>query len=419
MILCNLRKLSQKIGCVVYSRCIGLEIRSLTVVKFGTMTTLLKSSNATRLFLVGDVMLGRGVDQILKFHCEPILYEGYITDARDYVKLAVEKNGPLPTDRTVEYIWGDALQVLDRFQPDVRMINLETAVTINSESWPGKGIHYRMHPKNVDVLQVAKLDCIVLANNHVLDWHYEGLKETLDSLQSAQLTTVGAGKTAEEAEKPAIFTLANNRRVIVFAFGHSSSGVPQAWRATATKPGVNYIEITNLKEISDLAEKIRSIKREGDVVVVSIHWGSNWDFDLESGQQRFAQKLIDEAGVDLIYGHSSHHVKGVEIYKGKLIIYGCGDFLSDYEGINGIGSMLGGGFRDDVSFMYFPDLDAHSGRLLQLYMIPMRLKHIQVRHAKEQKDLDWLFNTMKRECQKFGTEIEKAEGAQNYFKLKF
>ena len=70
-------------------------------------------------------------------------------------------------------------------------------------------------------------------------------------------------------------------------------------------------------------------------MVASVHWGSNWGYDIPREQTVFAHRLIDEAGVDIIHGHSSHHVRAIEVYKDRLILYGCGDFLNDYEGISG------------------------------------------------------------------------------------
>ncbi len=115
----------------------------------------------------------------------------------------------------------------------------------------------------------------------------------------------------------------------------------------------------------------------------------------------------------MVHGHSSHHIKGVEVYKGKLIAFGCGDFLSDYEGI---GSGHHGPFRDDLSFMYLADVDSQSGQLLQLRLVPMRLKHMQVRRA-EGSDRDWLFKNMRRESQRFGN--VELESDQSDFKLIF
>ncbi len=87
---------------------------------------------------------------------------------------------PIPRRVDPEYIWGEALAVLDDARLSARIINLETAVTERGDPWPGKGIHYRMHLDNLDCITAAGIDCCVLANNHILDWSVPGLEQTLD-----------------------------------------------------------------------------------------------------------------------------------------------------------------------------------------------------------------------------------------------
>ncbi|MGZ5231534.1 MAG: CapA family protein, partial [Burkholderiales bacterium] len=159
-----------------------------------------------KLFLCGDVMTGRGIDQILAHPCNPVIHEPYARSALEYVELGEAVNGPIPRAVAPDYIWGDALPVLEHAKVDARIINLETAVTRN-EAWLPKGINYRMHPANVACLALARLDCCVLANNHVLDWGAQGLIETLDCLHAAGLRTAGAGLDRESAEAPAIVPL--------------------------------------------------------------------------------------------------------------------------------------------------------------------------------------------------------------------
>ena len=120
-------------------------------------------TDSIRLFLAGDVMTGRGVDQILPAPSEPVLYESYVTDARDYVELAEQLNGRIHRPVDYAYIWGDLLTVLKRFAPDARIVNLETSVTSCDAFWRGKGINYRMHPRNVACLEAAQIDCAMLA----------------------------------------------------------------------------------------------------------------------------------------------------------------------------------------------------------------------------------------------------------------
>ena len=149
---------------------------------------------ATTLFLCGDVMTGRGIDHVLPHPGDPVLHEGYATSARDYVALAERANGPISRPVAFAYVWGDALAEWARVAPDLRIVNLETAVTTRDDWQLGKGIHYRMHPANMPCLTAAGIDCCVLANNHVLDWGEAGLAETLESLRRSGLEYAGAGR---------------------------------------------------------------------------------------------------------------------------------------------------------------------------------------------------------------------------------
>ncbi len=99
------------------------------------------------LFICGDVMTGRGIDQILPYPCDPEIYESYMKSALGYVRLAEKVSGPIPRPADFSYIWGDALPELDRMTPDLTIINLETSVTRSEDFWRGKGINYRMSPE--------------------------------------------------------------------------------------------------------------------------------------------------------------------------------------------------------------------------------------------------------------------------------
>jgi poly-gamma-glutamate capsule biosynthesis protein CapA/YwtB (metallophosphatase superfamily) len=172
----------------------------------------------TKLLLAGDVMTGRGIDQVMPHPCDPQLSEPAMHDARDYVRLAERTNGPIPSAVAPDYIWGDALEEIDRFAPDVTVINLETAVTAGGRPWPHKDIHYRMHPDHIACLATARVDVCALANNHVLDYGEEGFSDTLSTLRQAGVATAGAGRNHIEAGAPAIVPLPDGRRLLVFAF---------------------------------------------------------------------------------------------------------------------------------------------------------------------------------------------------------
>ncbi len=364
------------------------------------MNASLEKDHGITIFLCGDVMTGRGIDQIMSFSCEPVLYEPYVKDARDYVRLAERANGPIPRSVLPSYIWGDALDELEVVRPDLRIVNLETSVTQNGSPWPDKEIHYRMHPKNVSALIAAKIDICSLANNHILDWGYTGLLETISTLKGTNIKTAGAGRNKTEAQMAATKSVSGKGSVIFFSFGSDSSGIPRDWAATDNRPGINLLPDLSDRRILDIGEKSAALKRQGDIVILSIHWGGNWGYSIPDRQIIFAHKLIDEAGVDVIHGHSSHHVRGIEVYRGKLILYGCGDFLNDYEGISGYEE-----FRNDLGVMYFAEIDPKSGRLAHLRMSPTWVKNFRVNRASS-AEAAWIGDVLAREGKKFGTSVE-------------
>ena len=351
------------------------------------------------IMLTGDVMLGRGIDQILRHSVDPLIHEEYMRSAIGYVTLAEEKNGPIPRRVPPEYVWGDALPLLREYEPRVRIVNLETAVTTSDAAWPGKGINYRLHPANVDVLNAGRIDCAVLSNNHVIDWGRNGLLETLTTLHRAGVKTAGAGANAEEAVGPAIFEVPDGR-VLVFAMAHASSGVPPEWAATHARSGVHLLPDLSRETALNIAKQIKSQpSKDGDRVIVSIHWSGNWGYDISAEEEGFAKTLIDQ-GVDVVHGHSSHHPKRVEIYRGRLILYGAGDLINDYEGIGGYEEL-----RPELSLIYLPRL-AKSGAFESMLLIPMRMQRFRLNRTTEE-ERNWLLHLLERESRGLQFEIAK------------
>jgi poly-gamma-glutamate capsule biosynthesis protein CapA/YwtB (metallophosphatase superfamily) len=353
----------------------------------------------SKLFLCGDVMTGRGVDQVLAHPGKAELFESYVRSAVGYVQLAERATGPIGRKLECAYPWGDAIEVLRERRPDARIINLETAITTSDDAQAGKGIHYRMHPDNLPCITSAGIDCCVLANNHVLDWGRAGLAETLVVLHAAGVRTAGAGRDSHEASAPAVVELPGGTRVLVFAYATPTSGTPADWAATHQRGGVNFLAELSGRTATLAAETMLHRKRAGDVVIASVHWGENWGFDIPREQQTFARRLIDAGAADIIYGHSSHHVKGIEVHGGKLILYGCGDLLNDYEGISGHGE-----YRSELSLMYFPELDPATGRLRGLDMVPMRIRRFRLERASAE-GTSWLRGTLDREGRPLGTSV--------------
>jgi poly-gamma-glutamate capsule biosynthesis protein CapA/YwtB (metallophosphatase superfamily) len=356
------------------------------------------------MLLGGDVMLGRGIDQILPHSGDPTLHERSIRDARSYVALAERANGSIPEPVDWSWPWGDALDLLVNAGCDVRVVNLETSITTSADYARGKSVHYRMHPANVPAVDILRPDVCVLANNHVLDFGPSGLLETLDVLAAAGIRVAGAGRTLVQSAAPAIApNPGTGGRVVVLAFGTPSSGIPHGWSAAADRPGVHLITSLTDAAADELCRQAAEVRQPGDIVIVSAHWGSNWGYEVEADHVRFAHRLI-AGGVDVVHGHSSHHPRPIEVYHGKLILYGCGDLIDDYEGITGHER-----YRDDLRLLYLPRLDPASGQLKELRLAPLRARQLRL-HRTSVEDAEWLRTVLNDVSRSFGSRIDWGAG---------
>ncbi|KIY95186.1 poly-gamma-glutamate synthesis protein (capsule biosynthesis protein) [Monoraphidium neglectum] len=230
-------------------------------------------------------------------------------------------NGKLPERRGPEYPWGVALQDMEAMRPDVRVINLETAMTTHDKPWPDKGINYRCHPGNVATLKAGGVQVAGLANNHCLDWQIPGLMETLETLEGAGIMVAGAGRNASQACRPTVIQLppaadgqpsrsaaaaaaadadtapagpedVDGPRVLVWGLGHESSGVYDEWEAGEARPGVCMTDLS-AAHAARVGAAAAAAKRPGsDIAVVSLHVGSNWGFTVPEAQRQFTRALI-------------------------------------------------------------------------------------------------------------------------------
>ncbi len=354
---------------------------------------------SVRLFLCGDVMTGRGIDQALPYSVDPTLYESYVKDARDYVHLAERENGRIQKRLSYDYIWGDAMEIWKKLSPSVKIINLETSLTVHDQPWSGKGINYRMHPKNVEVLTAAGIDFCSLANNHTMDWERPGLTETIKTLKDSDIVFAGAGKNEKEAATPGILPFQQGR-IIVLAYGDTSSGIPKSWSAQEQLSGINILPGEIETAVDMIRRQVAAIKKENDIVVFSVHWGGNWGYDIPPKHRILAHEIIDQAGVDIIHGHSSHHPMGIEVYHNKLIIYGAGDFINDYEGIGSHEN-----YKGELTLMYFPEVNPVNGQLISMKLVPMEIKKFRLNHP-SRSDALWLKGVLNEEGSQLGTLVK-------------
>lgn len=317
-----------------------------------------------RIVLTGDVMLGRLVDQ--------------------YV---IQNRSVRP-----EALWGDVLSIM--LTADCRLANLECVISDRGKEWhpTTKAFHFRARPRAIEFLQVAKIDGVTLANNHVLDYGPEALLDCFILLDQAGIKRAGAGATMEEARAPLVLDLPEGRVAVVALTDNEPD-----WEATGTKPGVNYVEYgeCGLKEPyrSQLTQGLLSARRQADLVIISAHVGPNWGAPSKE-IQALAHELID-MGTDLYWGHSNHTPQGIELYKGKAVLYSTGDCVDDY--------MVDKDERNDLSFLFL--LEVEEGRIARVRLHPTCIEDLGVRLANEQ-EREFLVRTIQSKCRAFGTIID-------------
>jgi poly-gamma-glutamate synthesis protein (capsule biosynthesis protein) len=278
-------------------------------------------------------------------------------------------------------------------------MNLETSVTRSEHLAPRKAIHYRMNPANLEALVVAGVDVWTLANNHVLDHGTTGLHETLHTLHAAGLRTAGAGRDEEEARRP-VLRRSPAGTVVVAAFAHVSSGVPLGWAAMPRRPGVALLPDLSDTTADAVSARLREAGGATALRVVSLHWGGNWGHHVPREHRRFARRLVD-GGVHVVHGHSSHHPRPLEIYRGAVILYGCGDLVNDYEGIGGYE-----GFRDDLRLLHLVRLSSTTGGVRAVTMVPFQARRLSLWHA-DPGDVAWLVDSLEGPCARLGTHLAR------------
>ncbi|MDX1621554.1 MAG: CapA family protein, partial [Nitriliruptorales bacterium] len=197
---------------------------------------------------------------------------------------------------------------------------------------------------------------------------------------------------------PAAVPVAEGRRLLVLSVGMPSSGVPSDWAAASDSPGVAFVPGASEEAADRIANTIDAHREPGDVVVASIHWGSNWGYGISPQQTRFAHALV-EAGVDVVHGHSSHHPRPIEFHRGSLVLYGCGDFINDYEGISGREE-----YRDDLRLLFLAAVPARPDESVGLRIVPFQARRMRLENA-SQEDREWLRDTLTRVSGPFGTSV--------------
>lgn len=410
------------------------------------------------LTFVGDVMLGRLIDQLFPQHVENRHEQRVVSQFIERYPSVLGKGSYTPSSP-----WGTTLPLLRN--SDLTLINLETSATTTNEPWPHKAFNYRMHPANVaPILHTARIDYASLANNHTLDFGTEGLVETVWALRNARVAFGGAGETTNEAHKPAMLWLPRRRErdhhpqtqssqeeqqgpeypIHVF----SASDHPRDWNIVPTFHLIDYSSATRVRlrmllmsgdPASHSSLTTGEIERHNQpdehiagahhhhphrstpdpppaLKIFSVHWGPNYSWNPSDRIRSLAHFLIDECDVDIVHGHSSHHVQGVERYHGKIIIYGCGDFVDDYALHEDYRNDLGAVWRVRVKEQTDDDGNRAERRGLvldKLEIFPTRIDRFRATLLDtDDEDHIWVRKKIAALSRDLGTSVRKELGEQ-------
>lgn len=316
----------------------------------------------TLLALAGDTMLGRGV--------------------AERISIA----GPAA-------IWGSALPLL--WSADLLCVNLECALTTHAQPWldgARKAFYFRAHPTAVEALHVAGVDFVSLANNHVLDFREDGLRDTLRTLDRAGIAHAGAGTDIESAARPAYLSTDGIRIGIVAFADH-----PAEWAATASRPGVDLVRASSGRdELSRVRRALSTARAHADLVVLSLHWGPNMRERPSPQFREFARAAVD-AGADVVWGHSAHVVQGIEFHAGRPILYDTGELIDDYA--------VDPELRNDLGALFL--LRVSGRHIEEVALAPLRIDDMRLERATA-ADRALFTRRFTSLCGELGTEIAAA-----------
>lgn len=318
------------------------------------------SATSVSLGFVGDVMFGRGVNEA-------------------------------QTDRPPEAVWGDVLPRLDAL--DGLFLNLECCLSTRGEQTPGRGYYFRADPSwAVPALARAGTAWAGLANNHVLDFGHDAFEDTLEALSEARITHAGAGRNRRAAFAPANVSVGGLDVAVVALTDRAP-----AYAAGVLAPGTAYLPMWGTGITRTALEGVlrRARRDDPDLLVVSLHWGPNWEPRPAERYRRLARWLVD-AGADVVHGHSAHVPQGVEVYRGRPIIHDGGDFVDDYAVV--------GDLHNDRSFLF--ELSVASGRPSSLRLRPIVIEDAAV-HLASDGPAAWVREQMRARSRPFGTTFER------------
>lgn len=282
-------------------------------------------------------------------------------------------------------------------EADLAMVNLECAITSATEEWGGapKAFYFGAPPAAALSLAEAGVDCVTLANNHILDFDVAGLHDTLRALRAQGIGYAGAGEDADRAQAP-LFLARNGIKFGMVAFCDHQAD----FAAGAHTPGMAYLDLTD--EAAALAAFRRGLahimKGGADWPILSLHWGPNRVDRPARHFRELAHAAID-MGFRLLFGHSAHVFQGVEVYRGWPIFYAAGDLVDDY--------FVGPVFRNDHQLLFDLTLTRDALRAIRLH--PVLIDECRATLASAEA-YEYIAGRATALCAELGTRVERADG---------
>jgi|BioPla2DNA2_1021312.scaffolds.fasta_scaffold11733_3 poly-gamma-glutamate synthesis protein (capsule biosynthesis protein) len=251
-------------------------------------TLRVAKTDSMTIFIVGDILLDRGVGEKIEAH------------GPDYPYLKVKNILP---------------------KADIVFGNLECPITSTGIPALKKPYYlFKAHPNNSDALSNSGFTVLNLANNHTMDYGREGIMNTIAFLEKSGIKTVGAGKDKNIAHKPLYMEVSGT----TIGFLSLSAFPTEGYVFSAKKPDVAQLDI------EALADEVKSAKVNCDVLIVSFHWGTEFE-NYPTQNQKQAAYISVENGADLVIGHHPHVLQGMEYYTGTPIFYSLGNFVFDNQ----------------------------------------------------------------------------------------
>jgi poly-gamma-glutamate synthesis protein (capsule biosynthesis protein) len=299
-------------------------------------------SGPITLALAGDAMLGRGIDARLTRDDQYSPWRGL----------------------------SRALRGVDAFG-----MNLECAVTDSEQSLSWKKFRFKLSPGHAaDVFRSIPVPAgaarfVTVGNNHVLDFGTAGLTDTLAALDAAGIAHAGAGADATSAWRPAVITTSSGVRIGLLAVAdHCGCLRMGRWVAGSDQPGIAYANLSSGRWERLLAA-VSTLDPSVDVLVASLHAGPNWLPDGPARWQRDLAAALVDAGADVVWSHSSHHVLPLETIRGRTVIYGPGGLVDDYR--------RNSGYRNDLGMVVRISLAPDGTQSTEV--VPIRIERRRIR----------------------------------------